>query len=642
MKRVLGTLGIGVLLLVCVLAILFVSSRSESKQSREELGSSPPALEGESKPRMKVSEIEIKPRATTPFPSREAVEPSEPPPPETTPELKSSLEKLIEAMKKKNYKKMEAILRTLGRDALPDLLSFLLSREYGTDMKLRILRAVNRFRSPDALPALVQLVEGDNPLVLQQEAVVAIAAIGTEQALRTLVDILKRSKKAEVKRAVADALVRSANEKTLTQLVELFKSEQDVMLREIIRLALINSPTEGVIKKLGELFGYSPENEPELIALSASALAEIGTQDAMEILFEAIRTDPSSVRAEEALDALTEIAEVEPDVVLEKALQLLQSNSIDVRESAIELLASTGDQRAIEPLLKLLSDPDPDIRATTAEYLADLDFPEVVNGLIEALGKEEDTDVKETIIESIGFVGNDEVVSQLAQLLNSEEDEDVRITIIEALGDIASEKAIPILLQILKSDEDTELKVSAIESLGFIGDKDSVPALLELYNQTTDSDIRLAIVQAFGDIGDPSALPQLETLLSNPSEEEWVRRSAAFSIAQIAEERALPILTKAFENSVDDRSKLAIVEGLMYLDDNETVREYARTQLKDYLGGLALRAENKRIRMRALSALATLIGSDAIDIIQESINTDPEPRVRAHAQRLLVRLKAQR
>jgi HEAT repeat protein len=93
----------------------------------------------------------------------------------------------------------------------------------------------------------------------------------------------------------------------------------------------------------------------------------------------------------------------------------------------------------IKKLKEQLKDSDRSLRASAAEELADMDTPQAIEILINALKIEEDPIILELLIRLLGEVGARDAVPLIIDLLNTKE-EDVQDQCIEALSDLADEE----------------------------------------------------------------------------------------------------------------------------------------------------------------------------------------------------------
>ena len=93
----------------------------------------------------------------------------------------------------------------------------------------------------------------------------------------------------------------------------------------------------------------------------------------------------------------------------------------------------------IKKLEEQLKENDRSLRASAAEETADIDTPQAIEVLINALKIEEDPIILELLIRLLGEVGARDAVPLVIELLSTKE-EDVLEQCIEALSDLADEE----------------------------------------------------------------------------------------------------------------------------------------------------------------------------------------------------------
>lgn len=165
-------------------------------------------------------------------------------------------------------------------------------------------------------------------------------------------------------------------------------------------------------------------------------------------------------RRDNAIEALVEIGEP----AVEPLIQALNNESWVVREAATEALGKIGDERAVEPLIKVLDDED------------------------------ETTFVREAAAEALGEIGDERAIEPLAHALT---DIDVLKNAAVALDKLGwapqneSEKAYYLIAK-NQWDELTRLGEPAVEPL---------------IHTLTDMDVREEAVETLTRIGEPAVEP---------------------------------------------------------------------------------------------------------------------------------------
>jgi HEAT repeat protein len=143
----------------------------------------------------------------------------------------------------------------------------------------------------------------------------------------------------------------------------------------------------------------------------------------------------------------------------------------------------------------------------------------------------------------------------------------VRVTAIHAVLWLPSREAAALVIPLL-SDKAEFVRREAASMLGRTRDRSAVPALVNALLDKKPS-VRGAAALALGEVGDETAVQPLANLLTGAKkkrsfEDEFVLRSAARSLGQIASRAGVPALIATLENSAnaaDTRREAATALG---------------------------------------------------------------------------------
>ena len=129
-----------------------------------------------------------------------------------------------------------------------------------------------------------------------------------------------------------------------------------------------------------------------------------------------------------------------------------------------------------------------------------------------------------------------ESASRLAVPALRDKSEIVRATAAFSVIFLPADEATSVLLPLLQ-DKKELVRREAAYALGKVGNPQAINPLIQILQKDKVADVRAASAVAFGEIGDVSAIEPLTKILQNKQkpEEEFLRRSAARSIGQIAQ-----------------------------------------------------------------------------------------------------------
>jgi serine/threonine-protein kinase len=242
-----------------------------------------------------------------------------------------------------------------------------------------------------------------------------------------------------------------------------------------------------------------------------------------------------------------------------------------VRSAALGALASRPGNVNIAAVARLLQDPDLDVQAKAVDMMIQINHPETVRYLADAL-KDESEYARRAAVEVLNEVGTVDSVKDLLSVLK-DDDWWVRSRAGDALAEIGGPKVVDSVVRLIR-DKDEEIRRTAIEILNAMKDERAVDHLIAATDDT-DWWVRERAIDALSQIGSPKALPKLESMLGqNPKTDTVIVRALAKmgNAKHIA--RIVPLLKRP-ERDV----QIEAIKALAKLAD-ETHAESIRVVLK--------------------------------------------------------------
>lgn len=291
--------------------------------------------------------------------------------------------------------------------------------------------------------------------------------------------------------------------------------------------------------------------------------------------------------------------------VNDRLAEVMAQDQVDfVRDEALTALATMRDSRAVPPLIAMLQNKKPlllnkfiDNRGRAARLLGQIRDPRAVEPLLKLVT--ESTDSQSIIIAALGAIGDVRAINPLFALLTNPDTKKQR-SVIEALEQF-SKTAVPEILPALKADYPI-VRCQAARMLGRLGERSAVTPLIAALHDK-DLTVKNSVIQALGALKDIRAVKPLAVILqqkvvtcdpeaekarsdpqsgmpmalgvpySNPSlafnKETTVdgitlRISAIFSLSKIDDPVVVAPLVKAY-NSNERLVSKAAEQGLRYL-----------------------------------------------------------------------------
>jgi HEAT repeat protein len=245
-----------------------------------------------------------------------------------------------------------------------------------------------------------------------------------------------------------------------------------------------------------------------------------------------------------------------------KALEF--KRDVEVRREAIHALGAICDARAVEPLIKVLMDPDDTMRLAALNAMGNIRGERALEALIAQLA-DPNVVVRSQVVGILEELADQRAVEPLSVALLRDSSQYIREAAALALGHIGDTSAVESLITALKDSNRMviEAAAGALDRLGWQpdhGEKGAtywiakqewntcieigVPAVEPLITTLKDPDshVRREAVTALGRIGDTGAVEPLIEMLKDP--EENVRIDAAYALGRIGDARAVkPLIT---------------------------------------------------------------------------------------------------
>ncbi len=329
----------------------------------------------------------------------------------------------------------------------------------------------------------------------------------------------------------------------------------------------------------------------------------------------------ASIKAEDFIKELKFCIKQE-DVVKARALLQFASDAnadVDLQKLALLELGKASETIAL-PLLEYLTGIEissPELQEALYELILDKSYGNTELVLRFIRGNEKQSRL--LFIRAAGDLGLHEAAGVLQEVISSETDTEILKEAVVALGNLRLEEYLPAFSPIVNAG-DHDLKQAAVRSVAAIGGKEAARMLMSFITgeETTDK----MAVEAIADIQDLYALDQLTTLLS--SDKTIVRDTAIDQLIQLGQ-KAVPVLTKAFQNAQADYM-VHLITTLGYIGDPAAIPaiiDIINTQPKD-----------ANIRQAAFEAMERIPSRKTAICLAQGL-TDPVETVRMGAARAI-------
>jgi HEAT repeat protein len=251
------------------------------------------------------------------------------------------------------------------------------------------------------------------------------------------------------------------------------------------------------------------------------------------------------------------------------------------RANAVWALGRIGDPQALGPVQGALEDPEAVVREAAAQALGHFEDAAAVAALIRHLRSDASPAVRRTCAWALAQLDAAEAVDPLATAMRQDSDARVREMSAWAIGNLDRSAAHPALVEAARRDADAAVRETAVWALGESGDQSHADAIGALMASEQDADVRATAAWALG-VLEPARAPRaLITALADSDND--VRLKAAWALSEIGDSSALPAIRRALETETVDRTRRALLRGLLSSGESEDqlVRMFSSPNARD-------------------------------------------------------------
>ncbi len=505
----------------------------------------------------------------------------------------------------------EEIAKKYGEKALNYLIEEIDSRK-DEDKVFWSIRTLALIGSKKAVSKLLMLVE-DNSSSIRQWVAVALGDLKKNEVIPVLINLLNDDDW-QVAYNASSSLIRfgSIVIKPITE--RLKKAGYNYIYWATQTIGQLG---DAGIKVLIKFLSFAT---PTVKTIVLDSIGSLRDKRVVRFIVNTLLDDSWNVRSA-AVDALVRMGQI----VVEPLIYLLKEGKNQIYEQVKEVFSKLGVKK-IDKLLNLLSHPDPEVRILAAHFLYDVDEEEVILTLIDALD-DPVWIVKKEVSKTLVAIGQHALPFLIKKLEIA--DNNKAFWLIHILGQLGKESS-KILVRLLKTGSKYTRKYAAL-ALGETFDRDIVTPLIESladeewivrsaaaeslkklggiilfdlirYYQVQDDNVRFWVKKILDEIGKDNVRYLLEKLNSQNKEErqlatygvgilkikqavnnlidllfndldEWVKKYAAFSLAQIRTKEAIEALFLALDTD-DDEFAAWIISNLKDVYEEEEVKNW--------------------------------------------------------------------
>jgi HEAT repeats len=188
---------------------------------------------------------------------------------------------------------------------------------------------------------------------------------------------------------------------------------------------------------------------------------------------------------------------------------------------------------------------------------------------------------------------------------------------LKAMGDAGTQA----LARVLASGSSSEERRTAAQLLGEMQDPRALPLLQDVLDRDGDVLLRRTAAGALRRLESPDTIPVLNTLLANPTDDRFVRMSAAYGLAQMGQPQGINGLMQIFdEANADGRGRDMAFRALNSLNDERSL---------PFMRQIAASGAEPSYRVQAIKFLTTQGDQQSLPALQLIMQSPTEqPSIR--------------
>jgi HEAT repeat protein len=287
-----------------------------------------------------------------------------------------------------------------------------------------------------------------------------------------------------------------------------------------------------------------------------------------------------------------------------KLLPYVSDPDISVRLETVKSLDDIGGPKTIDPLVRLVNDPDPEIDIRATDGLVNVYMPGYlktgISGTLQHVGtsiKAKFSDSNDQVIESYVEV-RPEVITALGTLVKKGAGTAARANAARAIGILRGRAAIPDLIEALHSKDDSvmfesltaiekirdpeaaprisflirdleeKIQIAALTTTGILLNRDAAPDVRDALQHARNAKVRKAALTALAMLGTPADHAIFLTYLSD--KDDSLRSAAAEGLGRIKNPVDRATLETNFKNEHKMGPRLALAFALVSLGNLDT------------------------------------------------------------------------
>jgi HEAT repeat protein len=311
---------------------------------------------------------------------------------------------------------------------------------------------------------------------------------------------------------------------------------------------------------------------------------------------------------------------------LETVLRVLSQKNTAIRIPALKAIASLGDETVVPILMHTIIMADERGSEAARNSLYRLKGNQVDKKILQMTGDNNVTIRKEAII-ALSVRNYVNAKPTLLDMLNDPNVE-IRVVCWNALGELGSGSDLaPMISSWTKTISSTELQIAEDNVVKVFRkltiQERATSDILVAINTQNNKEVKISLISGLGRIGDENALPQLRELLEN--EDPEIRTATIRALSSWPSEEPLQDLRRVITTTEDEKQKVIALRGYIHLIGLETTRENVETV--DLYGdalNMAWRPEERKLALAGYAEVPSIAALNALEgyLVNEELKNE--------------------
>ena len=301
---------------------------------------------------------------------------------------------------------------------------------------------------------------------------------------------------------------------------------------------------------LDRLHALANGNDLAMAKRAIIGLAKIGAPLSLPILTETLGKPALGEVSAVALSQLT------TEDALKPLLDIVSEGSGPVRSHAVLALGAFDNERATQKLCELVKDANPVVRANVATALGQVEQNDEAISALGRLARDPEVWVSLSALQALTHIKDERAFDYICAACSETSDPRVRASCISSLGLRGNPRATQVLLEFLKAPDD-RVRANAVEALGSLGlPGDELKRYLAPLAADENNRVVANVAVALHSSEPGKTIQVVRSLLA--SDDQWAVASGIWCLGEMRTPETMQMLIKVFQGNDEENLPRAV------------------------------------------------------------------------------------